>query len=72
MLWKGIYPYECMDDQEKLNGASFPEKEDFYSHLNMKGIVDADYTNTKRVCKDFETKTLDNIMIGMFKVIHYC
>ena len=72
LLWKGIYPYECMDDQEKLNEAPFPEKEDFYSHLNMKGIIDVDYAHAKRVCKDFETKKLDNVMIGMFKVIHYC
>ena len=61
-----------MDDQGKLNEARFSEKEDFYSHLNMKGIIDVDYAHAKRVCKDFETKKLDNVMIGMFKVIHYC
>ena len=26
------------------------------SHLNMEDITDADYTPTKRVCKDFEIK----------------
>ena len=35
-----------------------PEKEDFYSHLNMEDITDADYAHAKRVCKDFEIKTL--------------
>ena len=25
-----------------------------FSHLNMENITDADYTHTKRVCKDFE------------------
>ena len=34
------------------------KKEDFYSHLNMKDITDADYTHTKRVWKDFEIKHL--------------
>ena len=35
-----------------------PEKEDFYSHLNMKNITDADYAHAKKVCKDFEIKYL--------------
>ena len=37
---------------------SFPEKEDFYSHLNMENITDADYAPAKRVCKDSEIKKL--------------
>ena len=52
MLWKGVYPYECMDGWEKFNKTSLPEKEDFYSHLgqlNMEDITDADNTHTKRV-----------------------
>ena len=32
------------------------KKEDFYSHLNMEDITDADCTHEKRVCKDFEIK----------------
>ena len=36
LLPKGVYPYEYMDDWEKHNKKSLPEKEDFYSHLNMK------------------------------------
>ena len=47
-----------MDDWEKFNEKSSPEKEDFYNHLNMEDITDADYENAKRVCKDFETKNL--------------
>ena len=38
---------------------SLPEKEDFYSHLNMEKIIDADHKHEKRVCKDFEIKNLD-------------
>ena len=43
-----------MDDWEKFNETLLPEKEDFYSHLNMEDITDADYTHTKRVSKDLE------------------
>ena len=32
---------------------SLPEKEDFYIHLNMEDITDADYAHSKRACKDF-------------------
>ena len=33
-----------------------PEKEDFYSHLNMEDITDIDYAYAKRVCTGFEIK----------------
>ena len=45
-----------MDDWDKINKMSIPEKEDFYLHLKMKDITRADYTQAKRVCKDFEMK----------------
>ena len=54
LLRKDFYSYEYTDDWEKFSEASLPEKEDFYSHLNMDGITDADYAYAKRVCKDFE------------------
>ena len=50
--------YEYMDDSEKYIKTLLPEKEDFYSHLNMEDVTDADYTPEKRVCKDFEIKSL--------------
>ena len=37
---------------------SLPEKGDFYSHLNIENITDADYMHSKRISKDFETKSL--------------
>ena len=48
-----------MDDWERFNETTLPKKEDFYSHLNMEDITDADYAHTKWVCKDFEIKTLE-------------
>ena len=47
-----------MDEWEKINKTSLPEKEDFYSHLNMEDIIAADYVQAKRVCKDFEITNL--------------
>ena len=47
-----------MDDWEKFRETLLSEKEDFYSHLNMEDITDADYAHAKRVCKDFEIKNL--------------
>ena len=42
-----------MNDWKKFNEISSPEKQDFYSHLNIEDIHE-DYAHTKRVCKDFE------------------
>ena len=47
-----------MDDWVKINKTSLPEKEDFYRHLNIEDVTDADYAHTKRFCKDFERKNL--------------
>ena len=57
-MQKDVYPYEYINDWEKFNKASLPEKEDFYSHSNMEDITDADYAHAKRVCKDFKIKNL--------------
>ena len=40
-LWKGFHPYEYLNRSEKINEASLPKKEDFYSQLNMEDIIDA-------------------------------
>ena len=60
-----------MDDWQKFNEKSLLEKEDLDSHLNMEDITDADYVHTKRACRDFEIKNQENIIIRMFKAIHY-
>ena len=57
LLRKGVYPYKYIDNLEKVNKTSLPEKEVFYSHSNMEDIIDADYAQAKRVCKDFEIKS---------------
>ena len=46
-----------MDDWEKFNETSLPEKE-FYRNLNMEDITDGYYIHAKIICKDFEIKKL--------------
>ena len=58
LLRKCIYTYENMDEWEIFNEKSLPQKEEFYSNLNMEDISDADYMHAKKVCKDFQTKNL--------------
>ena len=42
----------------KFNETLLPEKEHFYSQLNMEDITDAFYQHTKTLCKAFERKNL--------------
>ena len=49
LLRKGVYPYEYMDEWEKFNETSLPEKEEFYSNVNIEDITDADYMGAKRL-----------------------
>ena len=58
-----------MADWEELNETSLPEKKkDFYIHLNVEDITDADYVHAKRVSKKFKNKNF----ICMCITIHYC
>ena len=47
-----------MDSWERFNQISLPNKEDFYSSLNMEDITDADDIHGKRVFKIFNNKNL--------------
>ena len=47
-----------MDNWERFNETTLPEKEEFYSNLYMEDITDAEYMHVKTVCKDFEIKNL--------------
>ena len=59
LLRKSVYPYKYVDDWEKFNETTLPEKKkEIYSYLNMEEITDADYMHGKRVCKDFEIKKI--------------
>ena len=58
LLRKGVYPYEYMDTWEKFNETSLPNKESFYSNLNMENIDDIDYRHGNNVFKKFKVSNL--------------
>ena len=58
LLRKGVCPYEYMDNWERFNEASLPDKESFYSRLNMENIDDIDYRHSNNVFKKFRLKNL--------------
>ena len=47
-----------MDECEKPNETSLPEKKEFYSYWTMEDITNLDYMHAKRVSEDFEVKNL--------------
>ena len=57
-LKKGAYPCECMDSWERFDETSLPDKQAFYSSLNMENITDVDYRHAKRVFRSLNNKNL--------------
>ena len=57
-LIKGVYPYEYMDSWEKFDETSLPDKEAFYSSLNIEDITNVDYRHANKVFKTFRLKHL--------------
>ena len=58
LLRKGVYPYEYMNNWERPDETSLPNKEAFYSNLNMEDIIDVDYEHADKVFKKFKLKNL--------------
>ena len=56
LLRNVVYPFEDMDDWEKLDETTLPCKETFYSKLNLEGISDADYAHAQKVWEVFGIK----------------
>ena len=59
-LRKGVYPHEYSDAWERFSEISLPDKEDFYSNLNMEDICDIDYRHANSVFKVFKLENLGN------------
>ena len=71
LLRKGVYPYECMESQERFNECELPPKESFDSELNLEDITDEDYSHAQKLWHLFETKTQANVITYMFNLTHY-
>ena len=53
-LRKGADLHEYMDDWEKFNETTLPEKDEFHVNLNTEDITDTVYAHAKRVCKSLK------------------
>ena len=60
LLRKGIYSHEYIDSWERFDETSLPDKEAFYSSLNMEGIASVDYWHAKRLYKESKINNLDD------------
>ena len=58
LLRKGVYSYEYMDSWQRFDETSLPNKEAFYSNLNMEDIADVDYRHGKTVFEYLINKNL--------------
>ena len=58
LLRKGAYPYEYMDNWERFDETALPDKEAFYSNLNMEDTTAADYRHASNVFKKCRVKNL--------------
>ena len=58
LIKKGIYPYEYMDSWDKFSEDKLPDKDKFYSKLNMDGVNDKDYEHACKVWKEFGIKNM--------------
>ena len=62
-LGKGHFPYEYMDDLQKLDERSLPPQSAFYSRLKNEGISDTDYAACQAVWRDNGMETLREYLI---------
>ena len=61
LLRKGVYPYEYIDNWERFNETSLPNKKAFYSNLNMEDITNVDYRHANNVFAKIWTKEFRTI-----------
>ena len=59
---KGFFPYDYMDDIEKLKDPKPPPQKAFYSKLSGKGINNNNYEHVLRVWKTWNMKTLKDYL----------
>ena len=62
-LGKGHFPYEYMDDLQKLEDRVLPPQSAFFSQLKNEGISDADYARCQAVWHDNQMKTMRDFLV---------
>ena len=59
-LRKGVYPDEYIDDLEKINETSLPNRKEFYRSINVEDTTDVDLKNAGRVFRYFNDQNLSD------------
>ena len=72
LLRKGVYPYEYMDSWQRFDETSLPDREAFYSNLNMEDITDFDYRHGKKVFENLINKNLGDYHDLYVQSDNYC
>ena len=75
LLRKGVYPYGYMNSWEIFDDKLLPNKEDFYSSLDMEDVTDIDYRHAKRVFKELEMNNLGDyhdLYVQSDALLHHC
>lgn len=58
MTSKGVYPYDYIDNFEKLNEPHLPKRKMFYSRLNNQHIKLKEYARAQHIFKHFNCKSI--------------
>ena len=59
LMRKGVFPYEWMNEDEKLYTTSLPPKECFHSELYNEDISDEEYEHARKLWDHFECATFE-------------
>ena len=60
-----------MDSWERFDETLLPNKENFFSSLNMEGITNVDYRHAKKVFKEFTMNNLEDYHDLYYLLIFY-
>jgi len=58
LLRKGVYPYEYMDEPERMDESNLPPQDKFFSRLTDSDISDEDYKHAQTVWTKFAMSTM--------------
>ena len=62
LLRNGVYLYDYIDCMKQLDETNLPPKEEFYSKLTGKGIIDEDYQHAQSVWKEFNIESIKDYL----------
>ena len=70
-----VFTHINVDDWKKITETSLPEKEDFYSQLNMEDTTDEGYTHAKSLQKNWNKKFIgisSSVCAKQYIIVSWC